>query len=90
MNIPDEAVEALARILAYEALLDADMGGWGFDAETDSSGRFMPTARHKARRYLEAAAPHMLAEAWEEGAREQARCYGMDKDTGPNPYRSNQ
>jgi hypothetical protein len=24
--------------------------------------------------------------AWNEGAEAQARAYGMDKDTGPNPY----
>lgn len=26
------------------------------------------------------------AEAWETGAQAQAATYGMDKDTGPNPY----
>jgi len=30
------------------------------------------------------------AEAWDAGAEAQAKCYGMDKDTGPNPYRSQQ
>lgn len=28
------------------------------------------------------------AEAWEAGAQAQAATYGMDKDTGPNPYQS--
>jgi 2-methylcitrate dehydratase PrpD len=27
-----------------------------------------------------------LASAWDEGAEAQAKVYGMDKDTGPNPY----
>lgn len=29
-----------------------------------------------------------LASAWDEGAEAQAKAYGMDKDTGPNPYRA--
>ena len=28
------------------------------------------------------------AEAWDEGAQAQAAAYGMDRDTGPNPYRN--
>jgi hypothetical protein len=28
-----------------------------------------------------------LANAWDEGAKAQADAYGMDKDTGSNPYR---
>ena len=28
-----------------------------------------------------------LADAWDEGATAQAAAYGMDKDTGANPYR---
>ena len=69
--IPDAAVEALARILANEALFDADIGGYGWDSDRDSSDHFMPTARKDALHYLEAAAPHMLAgvtalaDAWE-------------------------
>ena len=57
--IPDKAVEALARVLANEALYKADMDGFGWDAEVDSSDRFMPSARTKARRYLEAALPFL-------------------------------
>lgn len=58
--IPDEAIEALARILAEQALFEADCDGAGWNAETDSSDHFMPSARKRARRYLEAAAPHIL------------------------------
>jgi len=65
--ITDKAIEALARILANEALFNADLDGCGWDAETDSSDHFMPTARKKARRYLEAAAPIIAAQAWDEG-----------------------
>ena len=28
------------------------------------------------------------ADAWDEGAQAQAAAYGMDRDTGPNPYRN--
>jgi len=62
MNISDEAVEAAARVIANEELFRADCGGYGWDAETDSSDSFMPNARKKARRYLEAAAPHQMGE----------------------------
>ena len=66
--IPEAAVEALARILANEALFNADIEGYGWDSDHDSSDHFMPRARSRAREYLEAAAPHMLAQAWESGA----------------------
>jgi len=68
--IPDAAVEALARILANEALFDADIGGYGWDSDKDSSDHFMPTARKRAREHLEAAAPHLMALALEEAADE--------------------
>jgi hypothetical protein len=70
--IPDEAVEALARVLAMEALVEADMGGYGWNVETDNPDHFMPRARERAKKYLEAAAPHMraaiYAEAWIAGS----------------------
>ena len=59
--IPDEAVEVLARILANEELFRAECEGYGWDAEKDSSDPFMPSARKEAKRYLEAAAPHLMA-----------------------------
>jgi hypothetical protein len=61
VNIGDEAVEALARVLAQEALVEADMAGAGWDAENDSPEPFMPRARERARAYLEAAAPILLS-----------------------------
>jgi len=69
--IPDAAVEAAAIALAAQ-----DMRG--FDP-----GSFIPDARAA----LEAAAPHLLAdakaEAWDEG-KDVRRCDGVP----PNPYRS--
>jgi len=83
--IPDAAVEALASILANEALFNADIEGYGWDSDHDSSDHFMPRARSRAREYLEAAAPHMLAEAWNEGFHT-----GNDEMcTSTNPYRRN-
>ena len=58
-RIPEAAAEALARVLAEEALFDADCSGSGWNAETDSSDHFMPRARKRATEYLAAAAPHM-------------------------------
>ena len=69
--IPDAAVEAAARQMAL-----------------DSNGQFHWTIyQHRARAALEAAAPHMLAQAWEAGGRAATGTY----DTGypaHNPYRS--
>lgn len=85
--IPEAAVEALARLLAEEDLF-ADPTGDGWNANTDSSDHFMPGSRVRARVYLEAAAPHMLAEAWEDGlgygTRGQIR---YEEDFITNPYR---
>ena len=60
--IPAEAVEAAAKVIAGEELFRADCDGYGWDADTDSSDHFMPGARRKALRYLEAAAPHLMAD----------------------------
>ena len=83
--ISDEAVEAAASIIAQEALVNAAMDGYGWDAETDSPEPFMPLAREQARRYLEAAAPHMLAEAWDQGTKAR-RDYRGDI-VADNPYK---
>jgi len=88
--IPDEAVEALASVLAQEALVEADMGGYGWDAETDSPEQFMPRSRERVREYLKAAAPHLMAAAWEEGelagyTNAGAEQWGYDQKF--NPYR---
>lgn len=66
--IPAQAVEALAAVLAQEALVSADMDGYGWDAENDDPAPFMPRARERAHTYLEAAAPYMQAEALEDAA----------------------
>lgn len=62
MNIPDEAVEAVAKVF-YE-------DGWtgppfweSLDADDPSRLEYLATTRTA----LEAAAPHLLAEAWDEG-----------------------
>ena len=92
--IPDEAVEALASVLAQEALVEADMGGYGWDAETDSPEQFMPRSRERAREYLKAAAPHLMAAAWDEAHFAAIGCdstccdYMHDAPLGDmNPYR---
>lgn len=71
--IPAEAVEALARVLAQESLVEADMAGAGWDAENDDPAPFMPRARERAGAYLEAAAPYMLSHE-----REQTRLAHLD------------
>ena len=75
MKITYEAVEA-----AVDAIVASKLGD-----HSGINGEEFVEAAHAA---LEAAAPHMLAAAWEAGAQAQAAAYGMDKDTGPNPYRS--
>ena len=80
--IPDAAVEALARVLANEELFRADCDGRGWNAETDSSDHFMPNARREARRYLEAAAPHLTERAYNAGHLD-----GMTGAPNRNPYR---
>jgi hypothetical protein len=88
--IPAEAVEALAAVLAQEALVSADMDGYGWDAENDDPAPFMPRARERARTYLEAAAPYMLAEAWDEGyTLGYADCANKQEPNRPNPYMLN-
>ena len=86
--IPGEAVEAVARMLANEELFRAECEGYGWDAEKDSSDPFMPSARKEAKRYLEAAAPHLMAAAWDEGL-EVGLVSGVRIDSAPdrNPYR---
>ena len=77
--IPDEAVEAAAR-----QLFDQDKGevSWG-----EVSDEIRNYYRYEARKILEAAAPHLMAAAWEEG-----RVDGRDEErsgyeNADNPYR---
>lgn len=78
--IPDEAVEA-----AVKANLERSEGYlWGNTTE-DSRAKW----REYVRPMLEAAAPYMLAEAWEDGGRAATGTY----DTGypiRNPYRKDE
>ena len=80
--IPDEAVEAAAKKL-YQA------GGlvvW--DSEDESIRNYF---RRNARSALEAAAPHLMAAAWDEGgiaAIEREHAYGREeKAKFSNPYK---
>jgi hypothetical protein len=57
----ESAVEAVAVLIAGDELYAADCEGSGWDAETDSTESFMPAARRKARRFLDAALPHLVS-----------------------------
>lgn len=64
-----------------EAAVEAAVCAYGID-----EGQPLEWERKMIINILEAAAPHMLAEAWEEGGRAATGTY----DTGypaPNPYR---
>ena len=78
--IPDEAVEAAAKVLALV------MRGKKFEGMDEYTQAFISDTAKVA---LEAAAPHMMAGAWDEGA---AAGLGWDENRGedfatPNPYR---
>ncbi len=95
--IPDEAVEAAAFRFAALAGYDWDKK-WDTTADVEADVR--ADIRRQAEEILEAAAPHMLAEAWEAGYRAgnedcttawDADRHGRpvkDEDTAANPYRS--
>jgi hypothetical protein len=85
--IPDEAVEAAARGLHH-----AEHGPWVSGGGVTPGGTPWGTSREMARKELylsrarlalEAAAPHLMAIAWDEG------CAAHEKWPweGPNPYR---
>lgn len=73
--IPDEAVEAAARAAAKD---DAEPN-WYLDTE-----RFRDAWRIRMRAALEAAAPHLLAAAWDEGF---GRGTLSQFEESTNPYR---
>lgn len=79
MNISDEAVEAAAKA-AYENVRPKMGFPSGFDGAPEP---MQETYRGIARAGLEAAAPHLMAEAWEQG-----RVTGSESIRQPNPYRS--
>ena len=76
--IPEAAVEAAARLIhsQHEA---PPLDEW--------SATFQRQAKADARLALEAAAPHMLAEAWDAGM-EATGDVPMPADYALNPYRS--
>jgi len=82
--IPDEAVEAAGDVLVYHQRqgIKGCACGWA------EPGRSFP--EHQARIALEAAAPHLMAEAWDEGelagyTNAGAEQWGYDQKF--NPYR---
>jgi hypothetical protein len=85
--IPDEAVEAVARLLPSQS----DERPYGESPELDAE------YRRDARELLEAAAPHLLAQGWDEGvvagSEHQHHIEAADRDkTDPpdnvfNPYK---
>ena len=82
MNIPDEAVEAAAL-----ALLERDYGVRDWSIVTEQvKGNYLDEARTA----LEAAAPHLMAQAWDEGERVGFEESFRDNDPRHtrNPYRA--
>lgn len=81
--IPEAAVEAAAEVtfLRHGAKYYSQMGPW---AELEP--RFRTAWLEDARLAIEAAAPHMLAEAWDEGREATVEAYDGRGD-GSNPYR---
>ena len=82
--IPVEAVEAAARKLCALAGYDWD----NIDAPDDVATDFKAQVTAQARSVLEAAAPHLMAAAWDQG-HEKGLVGAVRIDSGPdvNPYR---
>lgn len=78
--ISDEAVEAAAKALRKK------FNGYKVGRPWDSRDQ-RTTYRNDAQAALEAAAPHMLAEAWDAAYQSALEDEGMDRTTTPNPYR---
>ena len=79
--IPAEAVEAAAKAI-HEA--------GGFYKWEDPEGWREQAANLEARPALEAAAPYMLAQAWDEGyTLGYADCANKQESNRPNPYMLN-
>lgn len=78
--ISEESVEALAVVLAKEDLEWAEA-----DGSTPDLDIFLPAARRTAKRYLEAAAPHMIAQAGAAALEEAAdAAEGMHDPVAPD------
>jgi hypothetical protein len=94
--IPDEAVEAAAKAIyateaqpMYDEAKEQFTGARPWEWLTERS---WDVYRNKARQTLEAAAPHLLANAWDEGGKaaiEREHAYGREeKAKFSNPYRN--
>ena len=91
MNIPEEAVEAAARAGDPEAWNEESMAGaWGRNAGVHMR-LAQSLARTRARAALEAAAPMLMAQAWNEGAKAMKRAVSEEQSVSfiapNNPYR---
>ena len=78
-NIPDAAVEAAARVI-HSQHEQSPLEDWSED--------FQLAARRDARAALEAAAPHLMAEAWEQGADAEFGRAVLNRARQANPYRA--
>jgi hypothetical protein len=87
--IPEAAVEAAARKLCTLASYDWD----NIDAPDDVAADFKAQITAQAKQVLEAAAPHMLAAAWDDGhlmgwSEATANTLPERESLWRNPYRS--
>jgi hypothetical protein len=79
--IPEAAVEAAARMLAETC---DPLGDWDKQGES-----YRWIYRRRIMPALQAAAPHMLAEAWQEGWAHYRKYFSPEfPELGNNPYRS--
>jgi hypothetical protein len=87
MNIPDEAIEAAAmRVWVTDGELMRDpRPDWDECAKDPAWKAVMDETREVARSILEAATPHLMAQAWDEGlAMGWGAARGEPEE--PNPY----
>ena len=92
MNIPEEAIEAAARVAFPSAWEEAE---WRNAWHAESYRAHMKWARKRAldqaRAALEAAAPMLMAQAWNEGAKAMMRAVSEEQSVSfiapNNPYR---
>ena len=83
MNIPEDAIKETAKaLMAY---------GWGPAKWDQSPEAFRSEYRGLARAALEAAAPLLMAQAWNEGAKAMMRAVSEEQSVSfiapYNPYR---
>lgn len=82
MTVPDEAVEAAAKVLAVQA-----WGEWEY-VPTELRRRFI----RDAQTIIDTAAPFIAAKAWDEGFKQGGPMHDVNMDNPDahtrNPYRS--